>query len=163
LNLDMAILRCRAVCRPGGAQRKWGGIHRSSPADSDARAMRGQVFGRACDHARHAYPGFAGQRVGAASSVVLKMNTVIRLASAFLRSPGVGMRSGLRGPGNISAEVLPCAPWGISPQYVAPSTCMGPPPDRKSRAVSRFTSGGTRGAQQGPTQPCAARSACSKG
>lgn len=48
---------------------------------------------------------------------------------------------------------------GISPQFVASSTCMGPPPT-ESPGQYRRTSGFTRGAHGGRTT-CAAQCACS--
>jgi hypothetical protein len=60
LNLDMANLR-QQPCRPGGAQRMGWNPSVIASADSDARAMRGQVFQQGVrPRARHAYPGFAG-------------------------------------------------------------------------------------------------------
>jgi len=128
--------------------------------------MRGRVLRHDVrPRARPPTQGFAGaaRQAQPPARSVLKMNTVIRPASAFLRSSGIGMPFRLAGGNNISAKVWPCAPQGDQSSIRSAIHLHGSAPDRTSRAV-RGSRAGTHGEpDRGPAQPCAARSACSKG
>lgn len=151
------------MCRPGGAQRKWGGIRSLiARADSVALAMRGQLpwAGCAATSTPRLPQGFAGQRNRRSGSVSLKNEhgdpSRIRI-SAFVGGWDEVRPQGAR---TTSARRSCLARhWGISPRYVAPSTCMRSTPDRKSRAVSGSRAGTYGESNKGPTQPCAAQSA----
>jgi hypothetical protein len=158
----MANLRKRAVCCPVSPQQMyWGNLS--------------VQYGRRFRRVRKAWSNFSAWRAttstsrlprvcrcralcAASGSVGLKNETVIvrfRI-SAF---DGIGDAASPRRRGQHRREGLALRCRGISPRFVASSTCMGPPLT-ESPGQYRRTSGFTRGAHGGRTT-CAAQCACS--
>lgn len=88
------------------------------------------------------------------------MNTLIRPASAFLRSSGVGMKSSLGGHGQHLREgrALRASGW-ISPRLRSVIHLHGSTPRPKSPGRCQVHERGHTGSPPGQTRPCAARSA----